>query len=292
MKRFNTTGVCIERKHYMVDISRKLDEIECLINDEFYFVINRPRQYGKTTTLNELYKRLKSKYVIVRVDFELMAEEFIIESLSREIYKFTSGYPFLVSRICQLIDEKIIGKIKRAWTIEDVQKATKILLLERNTLFDDLIKNLENNKDLYDYIYDMLILDVKKYYNSYSLACNMGFMFGYFKELEGFVSISNKIFTEIIYNYMIAKVDNKVMSKYNFKEKFLTDDNGLDMKKILLKFQQFMKENYSEKDKDFLETHGRLLFLAFIKPIINGVGFDYKEVQISTENLIDLNGNK
>ncbi|MGL5067773.1 MAG: GxxExxY protein [Sarcina sp.] len=49
-----------------------------------------------------------------------------------------------------------------------------------------------------------------------------------------------------------------------------------------------MKENYSTKDKEFLERHGVLLFLAFIKPIINGVGFDYKEVQISEERRLDI----
>lgn len=55
-KRFNSTGVCISRKHYMVDISNKLKKIEKLIDNEHYFTINRPRQYGKTTTLSELKK--------------------------------------------------------------------------------------------------------------------------------------------------------------------------------------------------------------------------------------------
>lgn len=35
-----------------------------------YFVINRPRQFGKTTTLNELEKILKSRYKIIKLDFE------------------------------------------------------------------------------------------------------------------------------------------------------------------------------------------------------------------------------
>lgn len=33
-----------------------------------------------------------------------------------------------------------------------------------------------------------------------------------------------------------------------------------------------------------------LLFLAFIKPIINGTGFDFKEVQISEEKRLDIHG--
>ena len=49
-----------------------------------------------------------------------------------------------------------------------------------------------------------------------------------------------------------------------------------------------MKEQYSSKDEEFLEHHGRLLFLAFIKPIINGVGFDFKEVQVSEEKRLDI----
>lgn len=51
MRRFNTTGLCIPYKHYMVDIKDKLDRIKRLIDDGEYFVINRARQYGKTTTL-------------------------------------------------------------------------------------------------------------------------------------------------------------------------------------------------------------------------------------------------
>ena len=50
----------------------------------------------------------------------------------------------------------------------------------------------------------------------------------------------------------------------------------------------FMKEQYSKKDIEFIEHHGRLLFLAFIKPIINGVGFDFKEVQVSEEKRLDV----
>ena len=68
-----------------------------------------------------------------------------MEVISKEIYKFTSGYPFLVSRICQIVDEDLLCEIKREWTVSDIQKAVKVLLEDKNTLFDDLIKNLENN---------------------------------------------------------------------------------------------------------------------------------------------------
>jgi hypothetical protein len=57
---------------------------------------------------------------------------------------------------------------------------------------------------------------------------------------------------------------------------------------VLLKFQQFIKEQYSTIDYKFIEREGRLLFLAFIKPIINGIGFDFNEVQISEEKRLDI----
>lgn len=70
IKRFNSTGVCVSRKHYMVDISNKIDKIEKLIDNEFYFTINKPRQYGKTTTLALLKKRLLNKYIVISCSFE------------------------------------------------------------------------------------------------------------------------------------------------------------------------------------------------------------------------------
>ena len=69
-KKFNTTGVCVSRKHYMVDITNKIEKIKELIDDEFYFTINRPRQFGKTTTLYLLKKNLNDKYIVVSCSFE------------------------------------------------------------------------------------------------------------------------------------------------------------------------------------------------------------------------------
>jgi hypothetical protein len=63
---------------------------------------------------------------------------------------------------------------------------------------------------------------------------------------------------------------------------------GLDVKLILQRFQAFMRENYSQRDKTFLEREGRLLFLAFLKPILNGRGFDFKEPTVADERRMDL----
>ncbi|MGL5694534.1 MAG: AAA family ATPase [Peptostreptococcaceae bacterium] len=400
-KRFNTTGLCIPDKHYMVNIDNKLKSIIKLVQKECYFVINRPRQYGKTTTLNRLEQILNSRYKVISLDFEGLGKVFEteekfckyfiesinnsinlninivstfvdliniikeitsdqdiilivdevdrasnnqlfldflgmlrslylsrekgssttfksvilagvhdiknlkikfrddndirynspwniamrfdvdmsfseseigtmlfqyskennlilnIEELSREIYKFTSGYPFLVSRICQVID--------------------------------DLIKNMENNKSLYESIYNILVLNTSQVFNINNPTIEIGNMLGYLScNGDNNVQVSNQMLKEVIYNYMVSKTNTVDMNSYNFKDNFITEDNELSLDKILLKFQQFMKENYSTRDMEFLERHGVLLFLSFIKPIINGVGFDYKEVQISEERRLDI----
>jgi hypothetical protein len=68
---------------------------------------------------------------------------------------------------------------------------------------------------------------------------------------------------------------------------FYTAD-GLDIKLILRRFQTFMKEHASSRDLDFLEREGRLLFLAYLRPIINGMGFDFKEPNVGDERRMDI----
>jgi len=77
MKEFNITGTCIPEEHYMVDTSLKLNEIMKFVEKRKYFTINRPRQYGKTTMMYLLDKRLKNNkdYFLIRMSFEGMGNE-------------------------------------------------------------------------------------------------------------------------------------------------------------------------------------------------------------------------
>jgi Predicted AAA-ATPase. len=206
-----------------------------------------------------------------------------IKEISEIIYFYTSGYPFLVSRLCQIIDENQL-----LWNEENINRSVKELLQENNTLFDDLVKNIENNNEFKDYIFDLIINGTEKTFNIHNPLINLGVIYGYLKNIDGTVKMSNRIFEQMLYNYFSSKLENKTdMSTYNFKENFIIE-NGLDFERILLRFQQFIKEQYSSIDSKFIEREGRLLFLAFIKPIINGVGFDFKEVQISEEKRLDI----
>ena len=68
-RKFNVNGVCYPDEHYMVNIDSKLAEIKELVDEKQYFVINRARQYGKTTTLNLLVKYLADQYTVFFISF-------------------------------------------------------------------------------------------------------------------------------------------------------------------------------------------------------------------------------
>jgi hypothetical protein len=71
-KTFNITGTCIPERHYMADVSKKLDMILEIVSRGDYFTINRPRQYGKTTVIYLLKQRLmeNKEYLALNISFE------------------------------------------------------------------------------------------------------------------------------------------------------------------------------------------------------------------------------
>ena len=441
-RRFNVTGVCVPEMHYMVDISGKIKKIEEMVEYGAYFTINRPRQYGKTTALNSLARKLEERYAVIDTSFEgvsdrmfeseelfcgeifnvfadsvefingefasilrrrqkdidgyntlsreitelikeigkdvillidevdensnnrtflkflgllrnkylarnsgkditfqsvilsgvhdiknlklairdendtrfnspwNIAEDFRVDmsfsnseiesmlidycndtgmkfdtsSISVEIYNYTSGYPYLVSQICKIIDERL----ERQWDIPGVQAAVKEILNEKSTLFDDVMKNIRNNSDIRRTVYNLLIKGQSITYNFD--AYEKGIMYGLFVQKGGKLAIHNKIFEERIYNYLLEDEKLLEMSEGITQvsvNQFIEHD-GLNMEKVLLKFQEFMFEEYRKEDEKFYETHGRMIFLSFLKPILNGVGFRYVEPVTRQNKRMDL----
>lgn len=68
---FNTEGACRPRIHYMVRLDERLKKIRRrYIERGSYFIINRGRQYGKTTTLQALAEYLQPDYFVWSIDFQ------------------------------------------------------------------------------------------------------------------------------------------------------------------------------------------------------------------------------
>ena len=446
-KRFNTTGTCIPEKHYMADTTDKINQIIRLIEQESYFTINRARQYGKTTTLLLLWRRLKESYIVISISFEGMgteafqsedafvrsfcsrvksnlklsgydeekqkmwecqdamenlvtlrerivdfceknedvllfidevdksldnqmflnflgmlrelyleramgqvtfksvilsgvydvknlklklrpdeerkynspwniavdfqvdmslsvaeisgmlkdyeaAQDFLIDinGIAQEIYRYTCGYPFLVSLICLWMDERISKDLplEECWTCRGVHIAVREILKTTNTLFDDMIKNLENHKAFRKFIEGLLFEGEQIPYKLSNPEVNLGVTFGIIGKEKELCKISNIIFETYLYDHFIVGRIIQKQVLQSSRTQFIGEDGQLDMDLVLEKFQEFMKTEYRSSDSDFLEKQGRLLFLCFLKPNINGVGHYVVEPQTRSNARMDI----
>ncbi|MGH7599940.1 MAG: AAA-like domain-containing protein, partial [bacterium] len=79
-RRFNITGKIIPELHYYVDLTPQLKKLMALADEGTYFVINRPRQFGKTTVLDFFARRLQASkdYVPALISFESFTQLFDI----------------------------------------------------------------------------------------------------------------------------------------------------------------------------------------------------------------------
>ena len=448
MKRFNTTAVCIPQKHYMVDISDKLEQMIEMIENEEYFTINRSRQYGKTTTLAALFRKLKDDYIVLRLSFEgigsdafqsdkhfvmyfirsvaqalkftsqsaeiieewknknayeeegyvdafdylsdkiawlckksekeillfidevdktsdnqiflnflgMLRNKYIkrqegldytfksvilagvydiknlklklrpdeekkynspwniaadfnvdmsfspkeistmlqeyeadhhtgmdIEEISKTLYFYTNGYPYLVSWLCKWVDEQ--GD--KIWTKETIMCAEKMIHFSDSTLLDDLSKNYENNDRLKEMIISMLFEGEQYTYSKNDALIKLGHLLGIFSNKDGNVAISNVIFENSLIGLVISEKERERKINAPCKSQFIKEGR-LDMPHVLTKFQEIMKAEYRREDGKFLEQQGRLLFLCFLKPIINGTGFYYVEPETRNNTRMDI----
>ena len=130
--------------------------------------------------------------------------------IAGQLYDYTSGYPFLVSRICKILDEQVAGSgdfpdRSAAWTTGGFQEAVKILLHESNTLFDDVRKKLEEYPELSEMIYALLFTGKSIAYNPDYLAMDIGIRFGFIQCAGEQIAVANRIFETRLYNYYLAE---------------------------------------------------------------------------------------
>ena len=104
------------------------------------------------------------------------------KTLASQLYYYTSGYPFLVSKLCKIMAEDILPKkAKKALDDTELEQAVQLLLRENNTNFDSLIKNLENNRELYDLAFEIIVSGAEVPYNPDEPVAALGRLYGIFK---------------------------------------------------------------------------------------------------------------
>ena len=210
-----------------------------------------------------------------------------IRVISEELYHYTNGYPYLVSWLCKWIDEE--GN--RNWSASGILTAVKHYYCADSTLKDDLVKNYENNSTLKNMLDSMLFSGKEYSYVDTDEAINLGLTFGIFKKranADGKLDIANIIFANILTEHIMLKKVRESNLTQPEKSQFIKEDGHLDMVRVLDRFQSLMKAEYCEEDEKFIESQGRLLFLCFLKPIINGTGFYYVEPETRSSSRMDI----
>lgn len=114
---------------------------------------------------------------------------------------------------------------------------------------------MENNDELYELTNRILVDGEQIVFNPLNPTISIGLTYGIFKKGEDGVEISNKIFEEIIYNYMISKIRTsaKNMSLYNVKSSFIKNNGELDM----------LIREIEEKDNEQVESLIRTCLIEF-----------------------------
>lgn len=219
-----------------------------------------------------------------------------VQKMAGLLYDYTSGYPFLVSRLCKLMDEKLAGtkefpSKQSVWTKQGFLEAVKLLLAEKNSLFDSLIGKLNDYPDLKRMVYQLLFQGQTITYNADDSATDMLLMFGFVKVEQETLQIANRIFETRLYNYFLSlpEVQNGEMYRLALwnKNQFIKDGK-LDMEYLLEKFVEHFDDIYGDGDEKFIEEDGRRYFMLYLKPIINGVGNYYVESRTRNQERTDL----
>lgn len=155
-----------------------------------------------------------------------------VDQMAGLVYEYTSGYPFLVSRICKFLDERIAGSEEfpdkaAAWTKEGFLEAVKLLISEKNTLFESLTGKLNVYPELRGILSSVLFEGKDIPYVSTNESIEIATMFGFVKNEHNMVVITNRIFETVLYNHLMFEkmLRNKVYDlkllksgqKYNVK---------------------------------------------------------------------------
>ena len=216
--------------------------------------------------------------------------------ISSLLYDYTSGYPYLVSRMCKLMDERIVGTsmytdLSRVWTREGFMTALKMLLEDNNPLFESLMGKLNDFPELNRVISRLLFQGQSIAYNADDIAVQNALMFGFVKIVNSTVMLANRIFEMRLYSKFLLDYKEQNSSIYNEgarqKNQFIIDGH-LNVRLVLEKFVETFDYLYGDRTESFLEDEGRKYFMLFLRPIINGTGNCYVEAQTRNRERMDL----
>lgn len=133
-----------------------------------------------------------------------------IQAVAGEIYQYTSGYPYLVSAICKILDEELRGKegfddLTDAWTRRGIAEAVKMILVDQIPLFESMIHQLKEYPEMKQVLKSILFMGKRISYNPDITPINLAMMFVYIRNVEGSIQVANRIFEMRLYNLFLSE---------------------------------------------------------------------------------------
>ena len=129
--------------------------------------------------------------------------------IAQYIEEYTNGYPFLVSRICQLIDKQMVPAVftdlSSAWTEYGVDEAVKKILSEDNALFDSMTGKLVNYPELKRQLKDILLKGITVAYLPDDEPQKQLRMYGFIENRHNVIAVANRIFEMRLYHHFIGQ---------------------------------------------------------------------------------------
>ena len=216
--------------------------------------------------------------------------------IARQIREYTNGYPYLVSRICEVIDQRLVpnkfAALEKAWTSYGVDEAVKMILSETgNPLFESLTGKLTNYPNLKDKLRRILLRGETFAWLPYDEEQQQLFMYGFIRNNHNTVAVSNRMFEMLLYTHFIGESDRNNDLKQiaaGMKSAFVDEDGWLDVPKMMAHFIREHNRIHKENTEKFIEEEGRERFITYVSGIINGTGTYSVEEQLRDYRRTDL----
>ncbi len=192
-----------------------------------------------------------------------------------------------------MIDENVSKtmNLSEAWTRRGIDEAIKIILAEKNTLFDSLTKNLNNYPDLKAAIRSILMEGIKLTWSPDNKEIVQMEMYGLVRNDHNSVRVANRIFETRLYNLFLSDEElksNVFAREGELKKNIFIEDGKLNMRLIMERFIETYTQVCGPLKERFKEKDGREQFLLYLKPIINGTGNYYIEAQTRDQTRTDV----
>ena len=228
-----------------------------------------------------------------------------ISAIAHAITKWTNGYPYLVSRICQIIDAELVPgacpALSASWTSSGVDKAAVRIIKEENTLFSSLMEKVRDYpalaQDLSDFLYRGKYIN----YRPDNDAQKSMMLYGFVRCIDTHIEIANEIFKarlsqwfDDVYFQTHLPLSNALDMEIP-RGQFIAPDGTLDVYHMISGFVEAFGKvrndtrlSEDEAEAKFIEEDGRRMFLLYMVPIINGYGTYTIEEQTLDKRRMDI----